>query len=108
MTQTGRVRSPSEKGLLLKSSLPVEVILCGLSHNGAQSVFGGPIPAVVVAICLTLFAISTVLTWGLYGSRCFEFLFGHKAVKVYQIIFALVVIVGAMPRDLPRRQRRGL
>ena len=36
MTQTGRVRSPSEKGLLLKSSLPVEVILCGLSHNGAQ------------------------------------------------------------------------
>ena len=67
-----------------------------LTIAGFKSVFGGPIPAVVVAICLTLFAISTVLTWGLYGSRCFEFLFGHKAVKVYQIIFALVVIVGAM------------
>ena len=36
-----------------------------LTIQGFQSVFGGPIPAVVVAICLTLFAISTVLTWGL-------------------------------------------
>lgn len=49
----------------------------------------------IVAVCLTLFAISTILTWGLYGTRCFEFLFGSKATKVYQIIFAAMVVVGA-------------
>lgn len=67
----------------------------GLTIQGFQSVFGGPIPAVVVAICLTLFAISTVLTWGLYGTRCFEFLFGFKAMKVYQVIFACAAVIGA-------------
>lgn len=67
-----------------------------LTIQGFQSVFGGPVPAVVVAICLTLFALSTMLTWGLYGTRCFEFLFGSKAVKVYQIFFVFFVIIGAM------------
>ena len=66
-----------------------------LTIAGFKSVFGGPIPAVIVALCLTLFALSTVLTWGLYGTRCFEFLFGHKAGKVYQVIFTVFVIIGA-------------
>lgn len=66
-----------------------------LTIAGFRSVFGGPLPAVIVAVCLTLFAISTILTWGLYGTRCFEFLFGSKATKVYQIIFAAMVVVGA-------------
>lgn len=66
-----------------------------LTIAGFQSVFGGPIPALVVAVCLTLFALSTTLTWGLYGSRCFEFLFGYKASKIYQVLFSLVVVLGA-------------
>ena len=66
-----------------------------LTIQGFQSVFGGPVPAVVVAICLTLFALSTMLTWGLYGTRCFEFLFGSKAVKIYQLVFVVFVVVGA-------------
>ena len=66
-----------------------------LTIAGFKSVFGGPMPAVIVAVCLTLFAISTILTWGLYGTRCFEFLFGSRATKVYQIIFAVMVVVGA-------------
>ena len=66
-----------------------------LTIEGFKSVFGGTIPAVVVAICLTLFALSTMLTWGLYGTRCFEFLFGSKAVKIYQLVFVVFVVVGA-------------
>ena len=60
-----------------------------LTIQGFQSVFGGALPGVAVAICLTLFALSTVLTWALYGSRCVEYLFGFKASKVYQVIFCL-------------------
>ncbi len=66
-----------------------------LTIRGFQSTFPGAFPAVIVAVCLTLFAYSTVLTWALYGGRCFEFLFGYKAGKVYQIVFCLVIVVGA-------------
>ena len=31
----------------------------------------------------------------MYGTRCCEFLFGTKSIKVYQILFILVVVVGA-------------
>ena len=72
-----------------------------LTIQGFQSVFGGGIPAVAVAICLTLFALSTVLTWALYGTRCMEYLFGHKASKAYQIIFCLFAcIAGTVELDL--------
>ena len=56
---------------------------------GFESVYGGGLPAIAIAICLTLFALSTVLTWALYGSRCVEYLFGHKASKIYQVIFCI-------------------
>ena len=64
-----------------------------LTIKGFESVFGGGIPAIAVAICLTLFALSTVLTWALYGTRCVEYLFGHKASKVYQVIFCLFACI---------------
>ena len=60
-----------------------------LTIQGFEAVFGKGLPAIAVAICLTLFALSTVLTWALYGTRCVEYLFGYKASKVYQIIFCL-------------------
>ena len=60
-----------------------------LTIMGFESVFGQGVPGVAVAICLTLFALSTVLTWALYGSRCIEYLLGYKASKVYQVIFCL-------------------
>ena len=64
-----------------------------LTIMGFESVFGGGIPGVAVAICLTLFALSTVLTWALYGSRCVEYLLGYKASKVYQVIFCLFACI---------------
>lgn len=64
-----------------------------LTIQGFESVFGGGIPGIAVAICLTLFALSTVLTWALYGSRCVEYLLGHKASKIYQVIFCLFACI---------------
>lgn len=64
-----------------------------LTIMGFESVFGGGIPGVAVAVCLALFALSTVLTWALYGSRCVEYLLGYKASKVYQVIFCLFACI---------------
>ena len=72
-----------------------------LTIKGFQSVFGGALPGVAVAICLTLFALSTVLAWALYGTRCMEYLFGYKAAKVYQVIFCIFAcIAGTVKLDL--------
>ena len=51
--------------------------------------------AIIIAVGLILFAYSTILGWALYGTRCCEFLFGPKAIKPYQIIFLIVIFVGA-------------
>ena len=64
-----------------------------LTIMGFESVYGKGIPAIAVAICLTLFALSTVLTWALYGSRCVEYLLGHKASKIYQVIFCIFACI---------------
>lgn len=47
------------------------------------------------AIALVCFAFSTILGWGLYGTRCLEFLFGSKVNKPFMIAYSLVAIVGA-------------
>ena len=59
------------------------------------TVFGDKIGALIVAIGIGLFALSTILSWSLYGTRCCEFLLGHKAVLAYQAIFIVLIIVGA-------------
>ena len=72
-----------------------------LTIMGFQSVFGAGLSSVAIAICLSLFALSTVLTWALYGTRCMEYLFGYKASKVYQIIFCIFAcIAGNVELDL--------
>ena len=46
------------------------------------TVFGDKIASTFVAVALTLFAFTTILGWSLYGSRCFQYLFGLKADSV--------------------------
>ncbi len=60
-----------------------------------STVFGGKIGSLIIAVCIGLFALSTILSWALYGSRCCEFLLGTKFVPLYQCIFVFVVVIGA-------------
>ena len=94
-------------GLTLLLALDGTVLNYGVEGNTSLNalalgtVFGNKAGALIIAIGLSLFALSTVLSWGLYGTRCWEYLLGEKAVKPYQIIFTLVVIVSAtMSLDL--------
>jgi len=49
-----------------------------------------------VATGLALFAISTIISWSYYGDRCFQYLFGDRAVLPYRIVHTVVVPVGAL------------
>ncbi|MEG0780023.1 MAG: sodium:alanine symporter family protein [Oscillospiraceae bacterium] len=64
--------------------------------NAAFAQVFGPGASIVVCIGLVLFAGSTILSWGLYGTRCVEFLFGPKVIKPYQLLFCLLVVVGSV------------
>ena len=59
------------------------------------SVIGNKPGSLIVAIGISLFALSTILSWSLYGTRCCEYLFGMKVTRVYQVIFICMVVVGA-------------
>lgn len=49
-----------------------------------------------VAVAMLLFAFTTVLGWSQYGSKAVEYLFGTKAVKVYKVLFVLMIASGAI------------
>ena len=59
------------------------------------TVFGQKFASLFVAIALMFFAYSTILGWSLYGTRCFEYIFGVKTSKIYQLLFILMIVVGA-------------
>lgn len=59
------------------------------------TVFGSHLGSLLIAVCIGLFALSTVLSWSLYGSRCVEYLLGSKVMRVYQVIFVIMVVLGA-------------
>ena len=65
-----------------------------LTITGFTTVYGNWV-SIFTAVAMVCFAFSTIIGWGLYGSRCVEFIFGHKSVKIYTIAYALVAIVGA-------------
>ena len=88
-------------------TLTALVILCsGVSINyggaagaeltiaGFSSTYGSWV-TIFTAIAMCCFAFSTILGWGLYGARCFEFITSTKFVKPFYVVYALVCIVGA-------------
>lgn len=56
---------------------------------------GTLIGAIFVAVCLTFFAFSTIISWNLFGRINFEYLFGKKASIIYSIIAIIFVILGS-------------
>lgn len=66
-----------------------------LINSAFGQVFGQP-GQWFVAIAMLLFAFTTVLGWSQYGSKAVEYLFGEKAVKVYKVIFVLMIVSGAL------------
>ncbi|MDC3091503.1 alanine:cation symporter family protein [Rickettsiales bacterium] len=50
----------------------------------------------LLAFAITLFAISTLITWSYYGLRCWTYLFGQNKLSVYsfKIIFLMFTVIG--------------
>ena len=59
------------------------------------TIFGAQAGSLIVAVCLSLFALTTILSWSLYGTRCCEFLVGTKKTLIFQVAFVIVLVFGA-------------
>ncbi len=67
-----------------------------LTAQAFGTFLGGAGP-IIVAIGIVFFASSTILGWGYYGEKCFQYLFPkHGAVIGYRIAFVLFIMVGAV------------
>lgn len=71
-----------------------------LTISGFTSTYGNWV-SLFTAVALCCFAFSTTLGWGLYGTRCIEFIFGSRVNKPFMIVYALASLLGAtMSLDL--------
>lgn len=65
-----------------------------LTISGFTSTYGNWV-SIFTAVALCCFAFSTIIGWGLYGSRCVEFLFSSKAIRPFLVIYSFVSVIGA-------------
>ena len=66
-----------------------------LTISGFTTTYGSW-SSIFTAVALCCFAFSTIIGWGLYGSRFVQFLFGsNKVVRPFLVIYSFVSILGA-------------
>ena len=113
-----RVKHPAQQGLMgimevfldtvVICTVTALVILCSgvpipygedvgvvLTTEAFSSVYGSWV-SVFIAAALCLFAIATVLGWGLYGIRCAQFLFGAGVWRKFVFLQAVTVVISSV------------
>lgn len=83
--------------VILCSGVPVnygEAAGAELTISGFTAVYGNWV-SIFTAVAMCCFAFSTIIGWGLYGTRCIEFLFGSRSNKPFMVLYSLTAIVGA-------------
>ncbi len=110
------VKEPVKQGLwgifevfvdtIIVCTLTALVILCtgalDIGGEGAEITMNaftngfGSFGGIFLSLAILLFAFTTALGWSYYGQRAVEYLFGSKAVIIYQILFIGVIVIGSI------------
>ena len=70
-----------------------------ISGSGLVSACFGQIPYIgkpLLTFGILTFAYSTILGWSYYGENCIRYLFGKKMIRYYQVLWIIVIFVGAI------------
>ncbi|MBQ8344699.1 MAG: sodium:alanine symporter family protein [Clostridia bacterium] len=59
-------------------------------------VFGSTAGNILVAICLTFFAFTTIIGWNFFGKVNVQYLFGKKATVVYSVLAVVFIFLGTV------------
>ena len=84
--------------VILSSGLWTEAQFQGSSGDLTAAAMSTTIPGAsfIVALSSFLFGFSTLIAWYYYGEKCFEFLFGSRAVPAYRMLFVVLILIGAL------------
>ncbi len=56
---------------------------------------------IIIAVCLTFFAFTTIIGWNFFGKQNVQYLFGKKATVVYSVLAIGFIFLGSLfPNDL--------
>ena len=80
----------------LSTGQPVEGVNGDTLVSQAFGKYFGALGVGFVAIAMLFFAFTTVLGWSQYGSKAVEYLFGSIGVKIYKVIFVMMIVSGAV------------
>ncbi|MAZ48031.1 MAG: alanine glycine permease [Halobacteriovoraceae bacterium] len=58
----------------------------------------GPAGKYLVALTVTMFAFSTLISWSYYGEQGVTYVFGEKGIKPYRYLFVIFVFLGAIAK----------
>ena len=73
-----------------------------LMQTAVGTVFGNAtLGSILVAVCLTFFAFTTIISWNFFGKQNVQYLFGKKATIVYSVLAIAFIFLGSLfPNDL--------
>ena len=66
-----------------------------LSTYSFESVLG-IVGNIFISLSIVMFAFATLISWSYYGERSFEYLTNGKYIKIYRVIYAVVVYIGCI------------
>jgi AGCS family alanine or glycine:cation symporter len=84
--------------MILSSGLWMDPAYRGASGDLTAAAMSTTIPGatIIVALSSFLFGFSTLIGWCYYGEKCFEYLFGSRAIPMYRLVFVILIFVGAV------------
>lgn len=86
-------------GLVLVSSIIAHPDISSSDGAKLTQLAFGKIPyigSIILTVGLVTFAFSTILGWSYYAEKAIEYLAGKKFIKVYRVLWVLLVFVGAV------------
>lgn len=102
----GEIAQLSKQALENNTSVITAIENAGYSANNLVSLavaelftnasVGSIIGTTFVAVCLFFFALSTIISWNLFGKINFTYLFGNKSSIIYSIISVLFIFLGSL------------
>ncbi|MBE6553654.1 MAG: sodium:alanine symporter family protein [Ruminococcaceae bacterium] len=97
-TGNGPLSSPE---LLALNGATGAITKANMMQTAVGQIFGNAAGSILIAICLTFFAFTTIISWNFFGKLNVQYLFGKKATLVYSILAIGFIFLGSLfPNDL--------
>ena len=91
-------------GIMINGSNTEGISKTNLLATGIAQAFSGSntgllVGSIFVAICLTFFAFSTIISWNLFGKMNFNYLFKKKGTLIYSILALIFIMLGSFLKN---------